>query len=646
METEREADDMKRIFGWVLVLVMTLGLLPFMAAPQAVANPSDYELVKLVDNGPDDENIVLTFTGIGFATADDMELFVEEAARFAEEILNFYPFNLFQDRFNVYAIKLVWHESGYDPSMFSVGSTQRALEAHGLSHGFTIILLNTKEWSGLGSGAPTTRIATSGIGPDCPEIAIHELGHLFGLGYKRWPEMPSWLIERDYQLFRWPNISTDNNPNTMKWRHWLGHEGIGIHQFSPPSERPRYFIPGTDCMMKSNTGPFCAVCSSHLTGRFAAMTGEMFYGLSTIGNVTVPDGTKRILNYAFYGSGSLRGVSIPASVAEIGRYAFLGCTGLETVINLAATPQTIGSTVFAGVTLSNVTLHVPEGTSAAYEAAGWTGFKEIIEFDPASPPALSQIIIRSLSPDNSSIDLITETIHLDNFTPVLFSVTTRPGQGHNFRRFNADKFDLSRLLNKGWTSLQFRDSWGVGPVVEFPAVNARPKRNAERLVPSYGDSHWVLARRNTTAAVFTGYEYAPSSNGRTPDNGQWFQMPEGGIPIVEGRNRPTFLVRAAPSGTTPASVPWRVRPANFSKAPTYSIRDARVSGNADRVPAIAFRKGDQYTIGDGDFIAPLTDKTTIAVSQLSAQGTELRIRRAATGRRPPSLTQTITLPTG
>jgi hypothetical protein len=167
--------------------------------------------------------------------------------------------------------------------------------------------------------------------------------------------------------------------------------------------------------------------------------------------------------------------------------------------------------------------------------------------------------------------------------------------------------------------------------------------------PAAAPTTWVIADRaliknNTATGIHSGLEFA-TFNGRTLNN-DWQPVSADGFAMPTARTR--FAVREAARFEDgkyyPASSLIRVTVNTFGKVPNYSIRDARVSGSADRVSVIAFRKGDQYAIGDGDFIAPLTDKTTIAVSQLAAQGTELRIRRAATGRRPPSLTQTITLP--
>jgi len=294
-----------------------------------------------------------------------------------------------------------------------------------------------------------------------------------------------------------------------------------------------------------------------------------------------------------------------------------------------------------GIALGTATITVTT------EEGGFTAACEVAVVERAD------FIVYSTTPDSAFINLITETIHLpDGFTVAAYSATTGGTRWRKGVLPNAAKFPS--LLNKGLilhVTNNFDQSKkkpaADAQVITFPRIAARPKRNAERLVPFYGDSHWALAKRNTTTAVFADYEYAPSANGKTPEGGVWLQIPEEGIPIASGSARQSFLVRAAPNDNpTAASVPWRVRPVNFGKAPTLSIQQAKVNGSADKVAVIAFKKGDQYAIGDGDFTAALTVKTTIPVSQLSAQGTELRIRRAATGKRPPSEVQRITLPTG
>jgi hypothetical protein len=271
-------------------------------------------------------------------------------------------------------------------------------------------------------------------------------------------------------------------------------------------------------------------------------------------------------------------------------------------------------------------------------------------FDINTPIPGDAVIVPSTTSDNSEINLTTERISLPTgFTVAAFSTDG----GTKWKRGALpDVTKFPRLLNKGLT-LHVTNNWNQSAkkpadgaqTIEFPAIGARPKRNAEKLKPFYGDSHWLLTKKGSTAAVFAGLEYSPSSNGKTPNSGLWFPMPEDGIPIASGSTRQTYLVRAAPNGSpTAASTHWRVRPVNFGKVPAYSIRQVKVSGSSDKVAAIAFRRGDQYTVGYGVFMPALTAKTTIPVSELTAQGTVLRVRKAATGKRPPSEVQTITLP--
>lgn len=71
-------------------------------------------------------------------------------------------------------------------------------------------------------------------------------------------------------------------------------------------------------------------------------------------------------------------IEIPNSVTSIGSNAFSGCTGLTSITVLSTTPVSINSSTFNNT--ANVTLYVPKGSKAAYEAADyWKEFKEIVE---------------------------------------------------------------------------------------------------------------------------------------------------------------------------------------------------------------------------------------------------------------------------
>jgi len=329
-----------------------------------------------------------------------------------------------------------------------------------------------------------------------------------------------------------------------------------------------------------------------------------------------------------------------------------------------------GNTVYtATVTLTakeKYTLVVPftvNGQEATSVTANQDGTVTLTFAFPATGPSGIVIIPSTNHGDTAFINLTEETITLpEGFTVAAFSTDG----GTKWRRGAlpvAAKFP--RMLNKGMTlhvTNQFdakeKKPAADAATITFPEIGERPKRNPDRLAPFYGSSHWGLAPRGSTEAsamVFANLEYAASTDGKTPNSDGWISLAEtqaqGGIAIASsGRN--TFIFRIAPTATTPASPVWRVRPANFSKAPSYKIRDIK-DGNA-KVKGIAFRRGDQYAFGMGEdpvltFNAPLADKATLTVAVLreesqaaNTDAVDIYIRRAATGKRPPSLPQKLT----
>jgi hypothetical protein len=99
------------------------------------------------------------------------------------------------------------------------------------------------------------------------------------------------------------------------------------------------------------------------------------------GSLTIPNSVTSIGIYAFAGCSGFSGsLTISNSVTSIGNSAFEGCSGLTSVSNLNPVPQIITSSddVFDGVRINSLTLKVPAGSVAAYQAAnGWKDFGSI-----------------------------------------------------------------------------------------------------------------------------------------------------------------------------------------------------------------------------------------------------------------------------
>ena len=364
----------------------------------SAAADTNFEMEKIVDNGPDTNRIVLTIAGDGF-TEGEQDAFIAAATGVVNYLLNKHPYKAFRDVFNVYAIKVISKESGaaetksgrvnnyFGSKFFSDGMTERLLYVNETSklrnllkhytpdYDVPVVLVNSTKYGGGGG-----EFAVLSCDSNANEILVHELGHsVGGLADEYW-----------FKGREAPNMTANSNPQTVKWNTWVDVDNVGVYAFD---EDNRWHRPHNNCAMRYLNRPFCEVCSAELTRVLAEQSIGGFFGKSALVHAKIAGGTKQTGNYAYYGSGALRTVAIPASVTNIGRYAFLRCTNLSTIVNHAAVPQDItGNDVFYGVDRSGVTLCVPPGAKASYEAAGWTGFKEILEtIDAATAAKIAQI---------------------------------------------------------------------------------------------------------------------------------------------------------------------------------------------------------------------------------------------------------------
>ncbi|MFC1732344.1 M64 family metallopeptidase, partial [candidate division KSB1 bacterium] len=266
-------------------------------------NPSNYfiktERIAFADtfnihySGNPNENLDIVIISEGY-THEEMEKFIEDAARFAGYILNCDPFLKYKDYINIWGVKAISHDSGTDlpgkniwkntalNSSFYTFDSERYLTttdyksvrdyASNVPYDQIVIIVNTKKYGG--GGIFNFFSLTSSDHQLADFLITHEFGHGFaGLADEYYTSDVSY--EEFYNLTAepWePNITTLINFEN-KWKYMLAKdtpvptpaesqfsEIIGV--FEGGGYVPKgVFRPYIDCTMKSTVyNSFCPVC--------------------------------------------------------------------------------------------------------------------------------------------------------------------------------------------------------------------------------------------------------------------------------------------------------------------------------------------------------------------------------------------------
>ena len=154
---------------------------------------------------------------------------------------------------------------------------------------------------------------------------------------------------------------------------------IGKNAFGGCSGLTSITVPNSVTSIREGAFSDCIGLTSITIGNSVTSIGrDAFKGCTGLISVTVPNSVTFIGRDAFHGCRSMTSVTIGNSVTSIGMQAFWGCSGLTSVTVGMETPVSIENNVFP--TRTGITLNVPVGSKAAYEAAEyWQDFKEIIE---------------------------------------------------------------------------------------------------------------------------------------------------------------------------------------------------------------------------------------------------------------------------
>ncbi|MCL1819266.1 MAG: hypothetical protein FWG36_01270 [Oscillospiraceae bacterium] len=193
-------------------------------------------------------------------------------------------------------------------------------------------------------------------------------------------------------------------------------------------------------------------------------------------------------------------------------------------------------------------------------------------------------------------------------------------------------------------------------IIKFPKIDGRPKANQEKVAPWYGtgtETSFVLSKKGKTFSTPTSvYEYAETSDGKTA-SGAWAIFKDG-LSIPDS-GKVTWLFRSPPtvegSKYTPGSKAFKLNAVAYVKTPNYK---APTEAKAGKPTLLKLKKGDFCLVmidGEVKIFGSATAKTDIKIvggtpgANEIPSGTSVSIWKAATGKKPRSSAQELTMPT-
>jgi len=273
--------------------------------------------VKVLDNGPAEVRWNLVVMGDGYREAE-LPAFAEHAQSIADKLIATPPFDRLKSGINVFRVDVASTDSGADDpttcggsgivahtyldASFCHGGIERALQVDvgtalqvaGQSvpqYAMVMVMVNTQTYGGTGG-----QVAVFSLAAQADEIALHEMGHTaFGLAdeYGLWAGCG---VDTDHDQHQpvepaYPNVTTDSNALTIKWRDLLTTQQIpttrnadctkcdpqpspvalgtvgafeGAHYYHCGAYRPEF-----NCRMRQLGQPYCAVCQKRILDTIA-----------------------------------------------------------------------------------------------------------------------------------------------------------------------------------------------------------------------------------------------------------------------------------------------------------------------------------------------------------------------------------------
>ena len=263
----------------VLLLLLTAGYCNAMAQP--------YKVDTIVYKGDPAKFINLVFLGDGFRDAE-LNSYLANVRVLNDYLFSITPFTEYRNFFNVFAVSVASQESGANHpgnatdesssgnqpvlsvntafnSTFDFAAIHRLLVPQNYTAIFDAVGNNTPFYDEIfmlvnspyygGSGG--AHLATSSLNSSSFEVLVHEIGHSFG-------GLSDEYYAGDNYAGEYANMTQESNPNLVRWKDWIGVDGVGVYQHCCGGNSALWYKPHQSCKMQSLGFPFCAVCKEEL----------------------------------------------------------------------------------------------------------------------------------------------------------------------------------------------------------------------------------------------------------------------------------------------------------------------------------------------------------------------------------------------
>jgi IgA Peptidase M64/Secretion system C-terminal sorting domain len=272
-----------------------------------------FPIDTILNNGLASKRVKFVFLSDGF-TSTQMPDFVAKVGNFKNNFFAQPPFSNYKNFFNVYAIKVPSVESGIDhpgtandivenlgthPALVAntyFNSTFDYAGIHRLVFPQNAVAINNVLFNNFPTynqifvfansafyGGSGGSYATATVNASSDEVAIHEIGHSFAF------LADEYLIGGQGER---PNRTTVTDSTTVKWKNWLGGNGIGIY----PVGIEGWQRPHQNCKMQFLNVPFCAVCKEALVEKIYSITTPIYSFLPATDSVKMDMTTQFSVN--------------------------------------------------------------------------------------------------------------------------------------------------------------------------------------------------------------------------------------------------------------------------------------------------------------------------------------------------------------